>query len=90
MWVGRELHPKLRVLGEIHLQHQFRSSRSLNQMMRLETIDLSQRGGECLSKSYKNVRSPLKWRCAKGHVWETTADYVKNQGYWCGICAKEE
>ena len=47
------------------------------------------KGGKCLSKNYKNARTHLKWRCAEGHEWKATADYVKNQGYWCGICDRE-
>ncbi len=70
----------------------FISRRDASQRLRIKIMQeiARQRGGECLSKIYKNAKSPLKWRCAKGHVWETTADYVKNQGYWCRICAKEE
>ena len=50
-------------------------------------------GGECLSKRYINLTTPLKWRCAQGHVWKATPGMVKPCGYqerctWCPECAK--
>jgi hypothetical protein len=50
-------------------------------------------GGECLSKTYVNKRTPLKWRCAKGHVWSAQPSTVKPHGYkergsWCPECAR--
>jgi hypothetical protein len=49
-------------------------------------------GGECLSKRYLNLTTPLKWRCAQGHVWKATPGMVKPSGYqqrgtWCPECA---
>lgn len=69
----------------------FNSRRGASQRLNIKIMQeiARQRGGECLSKSYKNARSPLEWKCAEGHVWKATADYVKNQGHWCGICDKE-
>ena len=46
-----------------------------------------QRGGACLSLEYKGGTHKLKWRCAKGHVWETTPSLVRNSGSWCPVCA---
>ena len=40
------------------------------------------RGGECLSKVYINASSNLKWRCAKGHAWEASANNIRT-GSWC-------
>ena len=45
-----------------------------------------QRGGQCLSDSYINTKTKLRWRCAKGHEWETTPASVKNAGSWCPVC----
>jgi hypothetical protein len=43
-------------------------------------------GGECLSEKYFNSKTKLKWRCVKGHVWETP--YVSiSMGHWCPICS---
>jgi hypothetical protein len=45
-----------------------------------------QRGGRCLSKKYKNPTTPLRWVCAKGHVWKARYASLKN-GCWCPFCA---
>jgi hypothetical protein len=49
------------------------------------------RGGQCLSSSYRNNLSKLRWRCAKGHEWEAVPGSIvgsgKHEGSWCPICA---
>jgi len=45
-----------------------------------------ERGGECISTNYKNTKTKLKWKCAKGHIWKTVYEVIKN-GSWCPICA---
>lgn len=42
--------------------------------------------GKCLSKTYINARTKLKWRCKEGHIWEAVP-YSINKGTWCPICA---
>ncbi len=44
------------------------------------------RGGNCLSKSYVNERTHLRWRCSEGHKWEAVPAKVK-LGSWCPHCA---
>jgi len=44
-------------------------------------------GGECLSTEYINVKTKMKWRCEKGHEWETSFDSVR-QGNWCRRCSQ--
>ena len=46
------------------------------------------RGGLCLSQSYENSYSKLRWRCSKGHEWEAVPYSVKS-GNWCRQCAVE-
>ena len=46
-----------------------------------------ERGGRCLSKTYVNVDTKLKWQCEKGHVWEAIPDCIKNRGQWCPYCS---
>ena len=41
-----------------------------------------ERDGVCLSTTYVNAHTKLRWRCAEGHEWETTPDSVKG-GSWC-------
>jgi hypothetical protein len=45
-------------------------------------------GGQCLSEAYTSKRQRLRWRCAKGDEWESTATIVK-QRTWCPQCAIE-
>lgn len=43
------------------------------------------RGGRCQSKEYVNSKTPLTWRCKKGHVWHARSSPVK-MGTWCPWC----
>lgn len=45
-----------------------------------------QRGGECLSDKYIGYLKNLKWKCAKGHIWETNPSNILNNS-WCQRCA---
>jgi hypothetical protein len=51
-------------------------------------------GRECISKRYVNSTTPLRWRCANGHVWEAAPDRLKahnfaKRGAWCAECYHE-
>lgn len=46
----------------------------------------SERGGLCLSTSYENSKSALRWKCAKGHEWQANFNDIKNSGSWCPEC----
>lgn len=46
------------------------------------------KGGRCLSDTFINIRTPLKWVCARGHEWDATPLTIKNGG-WCPICKRE-
>jgi len=43
------------------------------------------RGGVCLSSSYLNSQTKLRWKCAKRHRWEAVASSVR-AGSWCPFC----
>lgn len=45
-----------------------------------------ERGGACLSDSYKNNYTKLRWRCGKGHEWESLPKSLL-QGTWCRFCS---
>ena len=44
------------------------------------------RKGKCLSKKYKNINVPLKWQCAREHIWNARPYNVLNLGSWCAKC----
>jgi hypothetical protein len=46
------------------------------------------RGGICLSTEYKNVKTPLRWRCSCGNEWDAPAEYVLS-GSWCHGCGRK-
>ena len=46
-----------------------------------------ERGGRCLSKSYVNLSSKMKWECGSGHKWLASYDSIR-KGSWCLVCSK--
>ncbi len=61
--------------------------------LRINTIDVARavaarRGGECLSSTYSNSYSHLRWKCDKGHEWSASLNMVKDVGTWCPGCAQ--
>lgn len=55
---------------------------TIEEMQELAT----ERGGICLSATYINSTSKLRWQCAERHQWEATPHHIK-QGEWCPTCA---
>jgi hypothetical protein len=45
------------------------------------------RGGVCVSDTYSNNKTPLRWRCGAGHEWDAPLDTIRTQGSWCPQCA---
>jgi hypothetical protein len=43
------------------------------------------RGGRCLTTTYVDAHTPMLWRCAEGHEWQTTAHAIDRT--WCPRCA---
>ncbi|MEX1002330.1 MAG: hypothetical protein WDZ35_09480 [Crocinitomicaceae bacterium] len=48
-----------------------------------------EKGGECLSTKYVNNTTELKWKCKKGHIWESRPANIR-QGIWCPTCGLEK
>ncbi len=46
-----------------------------------------ERGGECLSRTYVDESTPLRWRCREGHVWDARPGSVI-RGSWCRVCSR--
>ncbi|MFP2928859.1 zinc-ribbon domain-containing protein [Pyxidicoccus sp. 3LG] len=44
------------------------------------------RGGCCLSETYVNAVTPLRWECANGHAWRAALGDIK-KGTWCPDCS---
>ena len=44
-----------------------------------------ERGGKCLSDTYINSSTKLRWECQAGHIWEATPNEI-GQGKWCPDC----
>lgn len=58
------------------------SSARLAELSRIAT----ERGGKCLSNSYRNASEKLLWQCAHDHDWAASASNIK-RGKWCPFCA---
>lgn len=46
------------------------------------------RGGTCLSDEYVNCITKMRFKCERGHVWETTPRLVQ-YGSWCPHCPRK-
>ncbi len=67
-------------------------SNSENQLHKKTTIQevkiLAQtRGGDCLSKEYKDSLTKLTFKCAEGHTWTALWSNIKHKNCWCPTCA---
>lgn len=60
-----------------------KKANTIDDMKALATM----KGGVCLSESYINSKSRLRWRCGIGHEWETQASVIIG-GHWCPKCEK--
>ena len=49
----------------------------------------TKKNGKCLSHTYKNTGTVLKFTCSKGHIWEIKAHYILNAQSWCPECNME-
>lgn len=45
------------------------------------------RGGRCLSKTYKDIFTKLLWECSRGHRWSVAPVGIIHQKQWCPICS---
>lgn len=47
------------------------------------------RGGELLSGEPGDVATPLRWRCAFGHVFPGSPRLILTAGHWCPDCVRD-
>ncbi|RHZ58326.1 hypothetical protein Glove_374g31 [Diversispora epigaea] len=57
------------------------------------TLDIAKiiafnKGGECISNKYINGKSHLRWKCVRGHEWNSSLASIKNGNTWCPYCSK--
>ncbi|MFP3414319.1 hypothetical protein SB773_22455 [Bacillus sp. SIMBA_074] len=69
-------------LKDIPFNNFYKSSTVLDELREIA----KKRGGNLLSAFYVNSKTPLKWQCAKGHIWEARPNNIKN-GSWCPECS---
>ena len=66
-------------------------TRGKNRLLQIEEMHLlaKKNDGECLSDEYVSAKTPLTWKCKRGHVWDATPNNVKSKSSWCQICSNE-
>lgn len=47
----------------------------------------AEHGGTCLAERYEGIKHLYAFRCAQGHTWQTTGNYVLYNKTWCTTCA---
>ena len=50
-------------------------------------------GGQLLTKTLSGIpehKTALKFKCKRGHTWDTSAGQIKSYGTWCGKCAHHD
>ncbi len=45
------------------------------------------RGGACLSETYVNGQTPMRWQCDRGHEWQVKFASIRAFDTWCPECA---
>ena len=45
-----------------------------------------ERGGKCLSTTYINCITPMRWQCEFGHEWEVSYEGIRRSNNWCPHC----
>ena len=64
-------------------------NRTTRKKITIETMRMHARrkGGKCLSPTYSNSHTPLKWECREGHQWMARPTNVYHSGTWCPKCS---
>ena len=60
-----------------------------SQLQRLKKL-AKEKGGELLSETYQGGRTPLKWKCSKGHTWNAVPESLIFGKTWCPTCASNK
>jgi hypothetical protein len=46
----------------------------------------NEKGGECLSKEYKNSKEYMLWKCGENHTFKSKFYNIKVRNSWCSKC----
>ncbi len=76
--------PSIRIKSGYWCPHCAKNVRSAIEDMRKMA---EERGGKCLSESYKNASTKLLWECSNFHRWNATPGSIRNSRRWCPYCA---
>jgi hypothetical protein len=87
-WKCSEGHEWKAIFGNIKLKNSWCPKCHGNEKLNIEKCKqfAISKGGECLSKTYKNCLQKMKWRCSEGHEWTTSFSSIKNVNTWCPTC----
>ncbi|STQ91711.1 zinc-ribbon domain-containing protein [Iodobacter fluviatilis] len=64
------------------------NSRSKKALKAMQTL-AAERGWTCLSDEFLHSRSHLRWRCGKGHEWQSTPSAIRMNKGGCPQCYRE-
>ncbi|PGK52133.1 hypothetical protein CN918_30545 [Priestia megaterium] len=48
-----------------------------------------QHGGRCLSSTYEDMHTPIKWMCKHSHAWYSAPTVIR-RGTWCPLCRRQQ
>ena len=76
----------------VHLNHGYDETKPQESFTIKDALDAALfRGGECISTHMVrgDWRTPLRWRCHKGHEFPASLNLILKGGHWCPICTAD-
>jgi hypothetical protein len=88
-WQCSQKHEWVATFHNIKTHHHWCPTCGKSQRLTLDECQqvAQQRGGECLSETYNNSGTKMRWRCAKGHEWQAIFGNIKHLKNWCPQCS---
>ncbi|RGB21439.1 hypothetical protein C1646_678514 [Rhizophagus diaphanus] len=86
VWICHKNHQWLAPLNSIRNHGHWYRKCNHNNINIAKEIACS-RNGECLSLDYIDNKTPLQWKCDKGHIWGANLNKVKDCNNWCPTCS---
>lgn len=82
--VGHVFHSSLSSIDETYFCHICHINKALKKCKEFA----EKHGGKCLTTEFVNVKTPLTWQCAMGHVWRKQWSKMNNSKTFCNVCKK--